>query len=62
MAAYGIPDDPAYRTTSRFRAWLLHALWGYKLLKIKRQPRAHRFSRRLVFQETYVLCPREMKH
>ncbi len=57
MGRYGIPDDPAFRTNSRLRVMWLQSVWGYRLLEVRRHPRAGWFGR-LTYDESFVLLPR----
>jgi hypothetical protein len=62
MAAYGIPDNPSLETNWRLRAWWLHSVWGYRVLKVKRHPRSGWFGR-LAYDESFLMLPRdETKH
>ena len=56
MDVYGIPEDPSLTTHSRVRAWWLHSVWGYRVLDVRREPRAGWFGR-LSFDETIRLLP-----
>lgn len=57
MGRYGIPDNPALTTSSRFRKWWLYALWGYKVLETRRIPQAGWFGR-ISYRVTYLMLPR----
>jgi len=57
VGRYGIPDNPALTTQSRFRKWWLYTVWGYKVLEIRRKPRAGWFGR-VAYQDTYLMLPK----
>lgn len=56
MEPYGIPQDPSLRTKSWFRAMYLRSIWGYRILEVRRRPRAGWFGT-LAYDESYLLLP-----
>ncbi len=59
MEKYGIPQNPALRTTSRLRKWWLHSVWGYKILGKRAQARTGVFGP--TFDDVYVLLPKHTR-
>ena len=58
MTNYGIPSNPAFKTTSWLRMWWLHAIRGYTVLEVRRRPRKGWFSR-VTYDATYLMLPKQ---
>lgn len=58
MAAYGIPDNPGLETDSRLRRWWLHAVRGYKVLRVRHRPGSD-WRGRARLCESYLMAPRD---
>lgn len=56
MDHYGIPENPALKTSSRVARWVLESFFGYSVIEVRRRPKAGWWG--LAYDESYLMLRR----
>lgn len=60
MGSYGIPENPAFETSSRMKRWWLESFWGYETLEVRQRPMRN-WMGTVALGETYLMLRRGLE-